>query len=69
MKIEKRTYADRREYLIAAVAKRRRELKKRVVSSIKAEHVYVVATINMLAFLIFIISMPLQKNLGLVVKV
>ena len=31
LRIEKRTYADRREYLIAAVAKRRRELKRRAV--------------------------------------
>lgn len=29
--VEKRTYADRREYLIAAVAKRRRALKLRAV--------------------------------------
>lgn len=31
MRVEKRTYADRREYLIAAVAKRRRELKRRSI--------------------------------------
>ena len=58
----KRTYADRREYLIKAVAKRRKAIKEKAIEYLGG-HCYFLDIIEVIRLWIFIILMKVQKSL------